>query len=80
MPNYNTVKIIITGIVQGIGFRPFVYKLAQDLNVQGYVLNNSNGVEIVAQADTNTLNAFIKALKTKAPPLSVIELNHVQVI
>ncbi|MCK9484610.1 MAG: acylphosphatase, partial [Candidatus Marinimicrobia bacterium] len=45
----NSSKIIITGIVQGVGFRPFIYNLARDLQLTGYVQNDSHGVTIVVQ-------------------------------
>ncbi|MGD9596480.1 MAG: acylphosphatase, partial [Wolinella sp.] len=60
-------KITISGIVQGVGFRPFVYNLATELGVGGYVLNNPQGVLIVAETDQNTLEEFIQAIRQNKP-------------
>ncbi len=72
--NVNTVafRIAITGVVQGVGFRPFVYNLAQRLNVRGWVLNHSGGVDIEAESAPEALAAFIAALRAEAPPLAHI--------
>ncbi|ACJ29379.1 Hydrogenase maturation protein HypF [Shewanella piezotolerans WP3] len=66
------VEIKITGIVQGVGFRPFVYRLAHDLALSGSVLNNSEGVTIEAQASEYTIEQF-KLLLTSPPPLARID-------
>ncbi len=63
----------IYGRVQGVGFRPFVYRLAKELNLKGYVLNSSSGVEIVLQGEKEIVDKFIDKLKKDAPPLSKIE-------
>ncbi len=65
-------KIIIKGKVQGVGFRPFVYKLAIKYNIKGYVLNDSRGVEIFAQGTPKDINAFETQLRKKPPPISKI--------
>src|SRR5579864_6801040 len=62
-------RIHIGGIVQGVGFRPFVYRLAHDYNVTGWVLNADAGVEIHAEGDSTALAAFIQGL-TQHPPLA----------
>jgi len=64
------VKILVTGIVQGVGFRPFVYSLAKSLNLKGYVLNSSKGVTIEIEGTNN--DAFVERLTRDAPPLSQI--------
>ena len=64
--------ITITGVVQGVGFRPFVYNLAQRLGVCGWVLNHSGGVDIEAEAAPEVLAAFIAALRAEAPQLAHI--------
>ncbi|MBI5747885.1 MAG: carbamoyltransferase HypF [Nitrospinae bacterium] len=66
-------EIKITGIVQGVGFRPFVYNLATSLGLKGYVLNSSEGVIIDVEGDPHKLDEFISFLKSKAPSLSKIE-------
>lgn len=65
--------IHITGVVQGVGFRPFVYNLATGLGVSGWVLNSSSGVEIEAIAPASVLDEFIERLRADAPPLARIE-------
>lgn len=69
----NTVVLKIYGRVQGVGFRPFVYRLAKELNLKGYVLNSSSGVEIALQGKKEVIDQFIDKLKKEAPPLSKIE-------
>ncbi|MGD8457273.1 MAG: carbamoyltransferase HypF [Anaerolineales bacterium] len=66
-------KIHIQGVVQGVGFRPFVYNLALDLELKGWVRNTSAGVDIEVEGETDRLDAFIVALREKAPPLSRID-------
>ncbi|MCK6540328.1 MAG: carbamoyltransferase HypF [Anaerolineales bacterium] len=66
-------RIHITGIVQGVGFRPFVYNLATRLNLKGWVRNTSAGVDIEVDGEQDILDAFIKALRDEAPPLSRID-------
>ena len=63
----------ITGVVQGVGFRPFVYNLAARLGLSGWVLNSSSGVEIEAVGPSAVLEDFIERLQSEAPPLSRIE-------
>jgi hydrogenase maturation protein HypF len=67
------IKITVRGIVQGVGFRPFVFNLAERLGVHGWVLNNSSGVEIEAEATAETLQSFVQALRAQAPPRALIE-------
>ena len=66
-------KIHIRGIVQGVGFRPFVFNLAQRLQLSGYVLNSSAGVTIEAEGPQTSLDQFVDALNDGAPPLAQIE-------
>ena len=65
--------IRITGVVQGVGFRPFVYNLAVGLNVRGWVLNSSSGVEIAAIGSNGVLETFVDRLVSDAPPLARID-------
>lgn len=65
--------ITVTGIVQGVGFRPFVYKLAQRFHLTGWVLNNSNGVEMEVEGQQASLEEFILALRREVPPLAAIQ-------
>ncbi|HSQ22418.1 MAG TPA: acylphosphatase, partial [Coriobacteriia bacterium] len=66
------VSLHVTGIVQGVGFRPFVYTLAARLGVRGWVKNSSSGVFAVAEGDGAAVGAFIEAIRTDAPPMAVI--------
>jgi len=65
--------ININGVVQGVGFRPFVYKLAYNNNLKGYVRNSSQGVEIAVTGDENSLNNFLNQLKNNSPEASKID-------
>ncbi len=65
--------IHIKGVVQGVGFRPFVYNLAAELALAGWVLNRSSGVEIEAVGSDDVLDEFVERLMTDAPPLARIE-------
>ena len=73
-----TRTIHITGIVQGVGFRPFVYNLAREFGLAGWVNNASDGVHILARGETNVLDAFIVALPERAPVMSRIESVEVE--
>ena len=65
------LKILTQGIVQGVGFRPYVYRLAYDLNLKGYVRNLGNVVEIIVEGE-NT-NDFLKRLENELPPIAEID-------
>jgi len=67
------LKVHITGIVQGVGFRPFVYNLAVSLNLKGWVKNTSAGVVIEADGDKEKLDLFLQKLRDDAPTLSRID-------
>ena len=49
--NYERIKVVVHGAVQGVGFRPFVYRLASELQLNGWVLNSSQGVFIEAEGE-----------------------------
>lgn len=67
------LTIYIQGIVQGVGFRPFVYNLAQRLELGGWVLNNSQGVALEIEGGDDNVAAFLHELQHGAPPLAVID-------
>jgi len=67
------LRIHISGIVQGVGFRPFVYGLATRLALKGWVRNTSAGVDIEVDGDKDILDSFLKALRDEAPSLSQID-------
>ena len=66
------ISVTIQGIVQGVGFRPFVYRLAVSAGLTGWVRNTPSGVFLEAQGPEDHLNAFREDLREKAPPLAVI--------
>jgi hydrogenase maturation protein HypF len=67
-------KVIgVRGVVQGVGFRPFVYRLAHEHGLTGWVLNHSGGVDIEVEGPETALAAFVRDLEAKAPPLARIE-------
>jgi hydrogenase maturation protein HypF len=67
------LSLHVTGIVQGVGFRPSVYNLAVELGLSGWVLNASDGVHCVVEGDPAVVAAFPAALEAGAPPMAVIE-------
>ncbi|RXI34473.1 carbamoyltransferase HypF, partial [Arcobacter aquimarinus] len=71
-----TFKLQIKGIVQGVGFRPFVYNLALKHHIKGWVNNDDKGVNILLYASYSNINLFIEELKQNPPKLSKInEIN-----
>ena len=60
------------GVVQGVGFRPFVYRLARANTLAGWVLNDDEGVEIHLEGDHDRLEAFLEELRTSAPTAATI--------
>jgi hydrogenase maturation protein HypF len=64
--------IVVQGIVQGVGFRPFIYTQALRLGLSGFVLNNSMGVVIEVEGEEQALACFQHALREEAPPLARI--------
>src|SRR5271156_2423596 len=64
--------IQVRGIVQGVGFRPFVYKLANGLGLTGYVFNSSSGVTIEVEGGGPELESFLRTLKEEPPALAEI--------
>jgi hydrogenase maturation protein HypF len=67
------LQLQIRGVVQGVGFRPYVYNLARHRGVAGFVLNSPRGVFIEAEGDPATIEAFVAALPAEAPPLVRID-------
>ncbi|SHN57148.1 carbamoyltransferase HypF [Desulfovibrio litoralis] len=70
--NQERKKYSLKGQVQGVGFRPFIYKLALDNKLTGFVRNDAQGVYIELQGNQSSLNAFEKELYLKLPPLAKI--------
>ncbi|MCL2818402.1 MAG: carbamoyltransferase HypF [Actinomycetia bacterium] len=67
------IEMHITGVVQGVGFRPFVYTLARTYHLTGWVRNDSDGVHVVVEGPAQLVDAFVAAFEDKAPPASRIE-------
>ena len=75
--NLNCLRITITGAVQGIGFRPFIYRLASTHHIAGWVINNSQGVVIEAEGEEIRLNEFLRDITGTPPPHTIIQsLEH----
>lgn len=76
-----TVRVRVGGLVQGIGYRPFVHRIAVKYGVQGYVRNMGDvGVEIVAQGDRDSVERFVRALKDEKPWLCKYSFFKVEVL
>ncbi|AWI79575.1 carbamoyltransferase HypF [Parazoarcus communis] len=72
-PQLERRRLTVRGVVQGVGFRPFVYRLAQELDLSGWVRNDGSGVELEAQGTAGNLSALVARLHGEAPPLASIE-------
>jgi hydrogenase maturation protein HypF len=71
-PAVQLKQISVRGVVQGVGFRPFVYRLAHEHGLHGWVLNHSGGVQIEVEGTPPALDAFVRDLTVQAPPLARI--------
>ena len=70
MPNAYSIKV--RGVVQGVGFRPFVYRLARANGLKGWVLNGEEGVEIHLEGEQGTLQSFLAEMKARPPQAAAI--------
>jgi len=61
------VRIVVRGAVQGVGFRPFVYRLATDLGLDGWVVNSAQGVFVEIEGASDRVSSFKRRLKTEKP-------------
>lgn len=80
MPLTEARYIQVRGIVQGVGFRPFVFRLAQEHGLKGWVLNAERGVEIHLEGAGAALSGFIQTLSAQAPPAAKISELEVQTV
>jgi hydrogenase maturation protein HypF len=71
-------SISVRGIVQGVGFRPFVYGLAIEHNLKGWVYNTSEDVKIEVEGGTEAVEEFVRKLETKVPPLAHVETINIE--
>src|SRR6185312_7579416 len=65
-------RFTVTGVVQGVGFRPFVHRLASELGLTGFVGNDSGAVFLEVQGDRERVAEFAHRLRAQAPPLARI--------
>ena len=68
-----SLRLHIQGVVQGVGFRPFIHKLVQNYGFNGYIKNSSSGVEMELEGEEEALARFVAELPERAPKLAVIE-------
>lgn len=67
------VRIRVTGTVQGVGFRPYVHRLAAELGLAGFVLNDERGVVVEAEGEPGAVERLLARLPAEAPPLAAVE-------
>ena len=68
-----SLEVIVTGLVQGVGFRPFIFRIATKAGLTGWVLNTNENVKILVTGDPVNISSFLTALRNEAPPASMIE-------
>ena len=78
VPTREAAQIAVHGVVQGVGFRPFVHRLAARHALTGWVRNGSGDVQIHVEGETAAIAAFVAALRSEAPPLARIDGCHVE--
>ena len=66
-------RVKVTGVVQGVGFRPFIYRLAHTYQLTGWVLNAIDGVTIHCEGSAEHLDAFVLAIANEAPPAALVQ-------
>jgi hydrogenase maturation protein HypF len=71
-PTRSRIRLIIHGAVQGVGFRPFVYRLAADLGLGGWIRNSSQGVVVEIEGDNHRVEEFLLRIESEKPPLASI--------
>ena len=69
-------KATVNGIVQGVGFRPFIYHLAQKKRLGGYIANTSSGVDIEVEGEPGKIESFFQEVQTRKPPLA--RITHIE--
>ncbi len=72
-PGRHAARFTVRGVVQGVGFRPFVYRIAHETKLDGWVVNSSRGVIVECEGTVDQLRAFERALDREAPPLARID-------
>lgn len=79
-PQRRRWRVNVRGIVQGVGFRPFVFSLAERWQLTGFVRNDSYGVTIEVEGAEQSLHEFVIALRRNAPPLARIEQISIELL
>ncbi len=73
-----SVRVEITGVVQGVGFRPFLFQLAKAYGFKGEVLNTAQGVTLILEGDPDRIDPCCKEIKENCPPLAIVSTVHVE--
>ncbi|MDT5133480.1 MAG: hydrogenase maturation protein HypF, partial [Mycobacterium sp.] len=73
MTTRRRLRITVRGVVQGVGFRPFVYTTAAALGLAGSVRNDSSGAIIEVEGGTDDIDEFLDRLRHRPPPLAIVE-------
>ncbi len=73
-------RIRVAGIVQGVGFRPFVWHLAQELNLNGWVRNDADGLNIAVEGSAGQIAEMLQRLRIDAPPLARVDSVQVDMV
>jgi len=71
-------RMLVSGIVQGVGFRPFVYRIASASGVAGTVANTSEGVRIIIEGEPRQIDAFLEAFDRELPPLAMVTSRKIE--
>jgi hydrogenase maturation protein HypF len=66
-------RLAVTGVVQGVGFRPFIYRLAGRIGLTGWVLNSTEGVAVEVEGDARSIEQFVAAIPREAPPGATVD-------
>ena len=73
LPQPKRAAVLVFGVVQGVGFRPFVYRLAFENQLAGFIGNDTDGVTIEVEGAEEQLAAFVARLRSDAPPMARID-------
>ena len=74
------VRVVLTGAVQGVGFRPFVYRLAGQLQLSGWVLNSAAGLVVEVEGASSDIAVFLERLETEHPPAALVLTREVSAL
>ncbi len=66
-------RVVVSGTVQGVGFRPFVYRTARKYGINGYIRNAGNSVELLLDGDEKNIQGFLQRLKWEHPPMADVQ-------